>query len=295
MPAIHGILLLDKPPGLSSNQALQRAKRLLGADKAGHTGSLDPLATGMLPLVFGEATKVAGHLLGSRKAYAAEVALGATTTTDDAEGEVVATAPVPEFDDARLAAELARLTGTIRQRPPAYSALKRAGVPLYKLARKGLAVEVPEREVRVDEIVVRGRTSTQLSLEVTCGSGTYIRSLARDLGAGLGCGAHLAGLRRLWVEPFEHVPMHGLATLELAARDGRSHELLLPPEAGLERVPRLDADAAEAERIRQGRVLQRPGLEWLGSCRIHGPDGRLLALAERDEAGAVRPVRVLNP
>jgi tRNA pseudouridine55 synthase len=295
MPTIHGILLLDKPTGLSSNQALQRAKRLLGADKAGHTGSLDPLATGMLPLVFGEATKVAGHLLGSRKAYAAEVALGATTTTDDSEGEVVATAPVPEFDEARLAHELVRLTGTILQRPPAYSALKRAGVPLYKLARKGLTLEIPEREVRVDAIVVLNRTATHLRLEVTCGSGTYIRSLARDLGAALGCGAHLSALRRLWVEPFEHVPMHGLTDLEVAVRDGRSQELLLPPEAGLDRMPRLDADLAEAERIRQGRVLQRPGLDWQGACCILGPDGRLLALAERDEAGTVRPVRVLNP
>ena len=294
MPAIHGILLLDKPTGLSSNQALQRAKRLLGAEKAGHTGSLDPLATGMLPLVFGEATKVAGHLLGSHKAYAAEVALGATTTTDDSEGEVVASAPIPEFDEARLAKELARLTGTIRQRPPAYSALKRAGVPLYKLARKGLAVEIPEREVRVDSIVLRERSPTHLRIEVNCGSGTYIRSLARDLGEALGCGAHLSALRRLWVEPFEHTPMHGLDALELAARDGRSQELLLPPEAGLARMPRLDADDAEAERIRQGRALQRPGLEWHGGCRIHGPQGRLLALAERDEAGTVRPVRVFN-
>lgn len=294
MPAVHGIYLLDKPPGLSSNQALQRAKRLLGADKAGHTGSLDPLATGMLPLVFGEATKVAGHLLGSRKAYAAEVALGATTSTDDAEGEVLATAPVPELDDAALAAALASFVGTIRQRPPAYSALKRAGQPLYKLARKGLAVEIPERDVHIHAITVQGRTPTHLRLEVTCGSGTYIRSLARDLGAVLGCGAHLSALRRLWVEPFEHAPMRGLDALEAAVRDGRSQDLLLPPEAGLPELPRLDADPAEAERIRHGHGLARPGLDWTGPCRIHGPAGGLLALAERDAVGTVRLSRVLN-
>jgi tRNA pseudouridine55 synthase len=290
--ATHGILLLDKPLGLSSNQALGRAKRLLGVKKAGHTGSLDPLATGMLPLCFGEATKVAGLLLGNRKCYEARVQLGATTTTADAEGAVTETRPVPPLSDAAIGALLARFTGTIRQRPPAYSALKRDGVPLYKLARRGEDVVAPEREVRIDAIELTGRTAETLDLRVTCGTGTYIRSLATDLGHAIGCGAHLGGLRRTWVAPFEAEPMMTLEALErlVAARPASSP--LLPIDAALGAWPRVDLDAAESQRLRHGHAQSRPDLPWAGPCRLYDDSGRLAALGERSGDGRVRPTRV---
>jgi tRNA pseudouridine 55 synthase len=232
---LDGILLLDKPTGMSSNAALQLARRLFRAEKGGHTGSLDPLATGMLPLCFGEATKIAGLLLGSAKAYDAEVVLGATTDTDDSDGQVLRTRPVPPIDAATLAAALAPLQGRIRQRAPVYSALKQGGEPLYVKARRGEAIEAPEREVEVHSIEVLEQQPERLSLRVTCGSGTYIRSLARDLGETLGCGAHIGALRRLWVDPFRDAPMVTLAALEQAVEQGGEEVLmarLLPLSAG---------------------------------------------------------------
>ncbi|HET7842822.1 MAG TPA: tRNA pseudouridine(55) synthase TruB, partial [Xanthomonadales bacterium] len=282
---MHGILLLDKPFGLSSNQALSRAKRLLGVKKAGHTGSLDPLATGMLPLCFGEATKVAGLLLGNRKRYEAHVKLGSTTTTADAEGEVTATHPVPALGDAELAALLARFTGTIRQRPPAYSALKRDGVPLYKLARRGEDVVAPEREVHVESIELVARTHDTLDLRVTCGTGTYIRSIATDLGAAIGCGAHLGGLRRSWVEPFEAQPMVSLEALETAAAAGRAADVVLPIDSALQDWPRADLDPVESARLRHGHAQPRPLEAWTGRCRLYDDLGRLAALGERSGDG----------
>jgi len=292
MMSVHGILLLDKPLGLSSNQALGRAKWLLGVKKAGHTGSLDPLATGMLPLCFGEATKVAGLLLGNRKRYEAHVRLGSTTTTADAEGEVTATNPVPPLDDATVAALLARFTGVIRQRPPAYSALKRDGVPLYKLARRGEEVVAPEREVRIDSIELLRRTADTLDLRVTCGTGTYIRSLATDLGAAIGCGAHLGGLRRTWVEPFEAQAMVTLEQLEAAVAAGGGAALVMPIDAALQEMPRVDLDAAESVRLRHGHAQVRLDETWTGHCRMYDDAGQLAALGERTGDGLVRPTRV---
>ena len=321
MAAVHGILLLDKPLGLSSNQALGRARRLLGADKAGHTGALDPLATGMLPCCFGEATKIAGLLLGSRKAYVARVALGAATETGDREGRVVAAGSVPPLDADRLEAALARFRGRIRQRPPVYSALKRDGVPLYRLARRGEAVEVPEREVEIHALAARppdaptvgagwtlpvpadavvGRPPGDagidwpvVELDVTCGSGTYIRSLATDLGAALGCPAHLAALRRPWVEPFEGSPMVGLEALEAAVAAGVAAGLLRPVADGLAGWRRLDVDAEGERRLRQGQPLAAGAAE--GPWRVHGPDGGLLALADAGADGVLRVRRVFAP
>ncbi len=217
---LDGILLLDKPAGMSSNAALQVARRLFRAEKGGHTGSLDPLATGLLPLCFGEATKLAGLLLGSDKAYEAGVVLGATTDTDDADGKVLLQRPVPRLDRAALEAVLARFTGTLQQRAPVYSALKQGGEPLYARARRGEVIEAPVREVVVRSIELLDCDAGQLRLRVTCGSGTYIRSLARDLGEVLGCGAHIASLRRLWVDPFRQPQMHTLAAPGGSGRRG---------------------------------------------------------------------------
>ena len=253
---LHGILLLDKPAGVSSNHALQQARRLFRAEKAGHTGSLDPLATGLLPVCFGEATKIAGVLLGESKAYTTLARLGTTTDTDDADGSVLRTRPVPAFDDATLEAALAPLRGRIRQRPPIYAALKQGGEPLYAKARRGEIVEVAERDVDVFRIACTERGDDSLRLEIECGSGTYVRSLVRDLGETLGCGAHVAELRRTWVEPFRTPRMFGMDELEALATTGEAalDACLLPIEAGMVGLPGVRLDAEQAARLGQGQL-----------------------------------------
>jgi len=293
---IHGVLLLDKPLGLSSNQALQAARRLVGAAKGGHTGSLDPLATGLLPLCFGEATKLAGWLLGSRKAYEAEVRLGVTTTTADLEGEVVETLPVPELDDAAIEAALAPLRGHIVQVPPAYSAIKQDGVPLYVRARRGEAVDVPAREVDVYRLDVIGRTADTLRLHVECGSGTYVRSLAVDIGANLACGAHLTGLRRLWVEPFMAPAMVTMDELREAAAAGPDplEACVLPIEAGLSHIPRVELDAGQTRIHGFGQPVALGEGVAPGRCAVWGADGRLMSLGEVSGEGILKIVRGFN-
>lgn len=281
--AISGILLLDKPSGISSNRALQIAKRLYRADKAGHTGSLDPLATGLLPICFGEATKIAGYLLGSRKAYLAECRLGVTTDTEDSEGAVTSEREVPELRDDAIRAQLARLTGRITQVPPVYSALKQQGVALYKRARRGEEVSAPPREVEVHGLDLVGRPGAdRLRLHVECGSGTYIRALVRDLGEALSCGAHLTALRRLWVEPFRQPRMFTLEQLEaLQTEQGTDgiDECLLPLDAGLADWPILPVDAQAQDALAHGRRVTSDAVP--GRYRVYAGD-RLLALAETD-------------
>lgn len=291
---VHGILLLDKPQGLSSNQALQKVRRLFAARKAGHTGSLDPLATGLLPICFGEATKIAGYLLGSRKAYEAEVRLGVTTATDDAEGEAVSTRPVPPLTDASIEAALCTLRGRITQTPPAYSAIKQGGVALYKRARRGEDVQVPVREVEVYRLDLLGHEGERVRLHVECGSGTYVRSLARDLGERLGCGAHLTSLRRLWVDPFVRPSMHGLEQLEQAlAEEGQAglDALLLPLESALEALPALHVTPQQDVQLRQGKRLAQSELGPAALCRALDDRNRLVALVEISAAGEVRVLR----
>lgn len=279
--AVHGILLLDKPKGLSSNDALQASRSVFHAAKGGHTGSLDPMATGLLPICFGEATKIAGWLLGSCKAYEAECLLGVTTNTDDADGEVISTRHVPDVDMATLNRTLQDFVGRIEQVPPAYSALKRGGVRMYERARRGEDVELPARPVDIHAVQWLGREGPRLRLRVTCGSGTYIRSLARDLGAKLGCGAHLSALRRLWIEPFREPAMHTLEALETqAGRFRRLDGLLLPVDAGLTDLPAVHLSPEEGVALRYGQpVPGRPELAP-GRCRAYAADGRLLALVE---------------
>ncbi|MCX7512438.1 tRNA pseudouridine(55) synthase TruB [Frateuria sp. STR12] len=293
---LHGILLLDKPLGMSSNQALQAARRLLRAAKGGHSGALDPLATGLLPLCFGEGTKIAGILLGSRKAYLAQCQLGVTTTTADLEGEVVGQRPVPPLDDAVLEEVLASLRGRIVQVPPVFSALKQGGEPLYAKARRGEAVDVPPREVDIHRLELLAREGDRLQLRVECGSGTYIRSLAVDLGERLGCGAHLTALRRLWVEPFREPAMVTLAELEQAAGQGEAalDALLLPLSAGLADLPPLRLDEPLTRAVAQGQQIPWPGPAEQGRSTAFAPDGRLLALIEPDSCGRVRVVRGFN-
>ena len=283
---VDGILLLDKPSGYSSNQALQDVRRLFRAEKGGHTGALDPLATGLLPLCLGETTKIAGLLLGGRKAYRARIRLGASTDTDDSDGLVLRERPVPALDRATVEAALAPFIGRIRQRPPVYSALKQGGEALYVKARRGETIEVPEREVEVDAIELGDMDGTQLTLDVTCGSGTYIRSLARDLGEALGCGGHITALRRTWVDPFRGARAYTLAELQdVAETQGEEAlaALLLPVEAGLSHWPTVVVDEDQGRRLGMGQwvQLEAAGLRSLprGAASIAGPSGPVLISA----------------
>ncbi|HET6553666.1 MAG TPA: tRNA pseudouridine(55) synthase TruB [Dyella sp.] len=292
---LHGIVLLDKPLGLSSNQALQVVRKsIFRAEKGGHTGALDPLATGLLPLCLGEATKIAGMLLGSRKAYLAECRLGVTTSTADLEGEIVQERPVPALTDEAIEQALAKLRGRITQVPPAYSAIKRDGERLYLKARRGEAIDVPAREVEVNRLDLVSRSGDTLTLHVECGSGTYVRSLAVDLGEDLGCGAHLTGLRRLWVEPFREPAMVTLEQLRELAGQGDEALLatLLPVSAGLSDLPALHLDVARSLAVSQGQqiALEAP---MAGQFAVFADDGRLLALGE-DAGGKLRIVRGFN-
>lgn len=293
---LDGILLLDKPAGLSSNQALQRVRHLYRAEKGGHTGALDPLATGLLPLCFGEATKIAGLLLGGRKAYEAEVVLGVVTDTDDADGQVLRERPVPALDRTQVEAALAPFLGRIRQRPPIYSALKQGGEPLYAKARRGETIEVPEREVDIEAIELRSLDGDRLRLAVTCGSGTYIRSLARDLGEALGCGGHISVLRRTWVEPFTAPRMFTLDELQALAGQGGEpalDALLLPVEAGLAHFPAVALDPVQARRIAQGQPVPVAGPPET-ELNLTDLNGRSLGLGRRGEDGQVWPKRLFR-
>jgi tRNA pseudouridine55 synthase len=294
---LDGILLLDKPAGISSNQALQRVRHLFRAEKAGHTGSLDPLATGLLPVCFGEATKIAGHLLGNAKAYETTARLGVTTDTDDADGLPLRERPLPVLDRARVEHELRAFEGRIRQRPPIYSALKQGGEPLYAKARRGEAIEVPEREVEVRSIELTGLSGQELSLRITCGSGTYVRSIVRDLGEALGCGAHVLSLRRLWVEPFTDPRMHGLDELrELAAGQGEAaiDALLLPVEAGLSAWPVVDLDERQAAALGHGQPVRLDRLGHDLDVNVVDGQGRSLGLGRLEADGTLRARRLFR-
>ena len=255
---IDGVLLLDKPRGLSSNAALQRAKRLFRAHKAGHTGTLDPLATGLLPICFGDATKFAQALLDADKTYAAMLRLGATTTTGDVEGEVVATQPVTASRQ-EVEALLKKFVGRIAQVPPRHSALKRDGRKYYEYARAGVEIARHAREVEIRELELLSWQAPDLELRVRCGKGTYIRVLAEDIGAALGCGAHLTGLSRTASGGFalaDAVTLEDLQQRSEAARDAA----LLPVDALVAGLARLDLGDNDAIRLAQGQAVVRGGL-----------------------------------
>ncbi len=293
---VHGIVLLDKPLGLSSNQALQAVRRLLRATKGGHTGSLDPQATGLLPLCFGEATKLAGSLLGSRKAYRAECRLGISTDSGDGEGEILQHSPVPSLDDARIEAALEPLRGHIWQVPPLYSALKQGGERLYVKARRGEQVAVPPREVDIYRLDLLGRTGDTLELHIECSSGTYVRSLATSVGSALGCGAHISALRRLWLEPFRDPHMVTLTALEAAAEEGDAalERWLLPVATGLADMPQVQLDDAASAAVARGQPVSLGPRLALKRCAAFASDGALLAVLDADADGISRVVRGFN-
>jgi len=286
---LDGVLLLDKPVGPSSSAVLQAVKRLLGAEKAGHAGTLDPLASGLLPLLFGEATKFAQHGLDAAKEYVADVRLGVATDTGDAEGQVT-DRRAADVDDARIEATLAGFRGDIAQVPPMYSALKHEGRPLYALARAGQSVERAPRRIRIHELEVLGRKGDLLRLRIRCSKGTYVRQLAIDLGLALGTLAHLAALRRTGVGPFrieQAVSLDDLQALDEAAR----RAWLMPADSLLAALPRVDLEEDQARRFTSGQTLRLQAPE--GACRVYGRESALLGVGEVGPDSRLKPVRLI--
>lgn len=288
----HGFLNIDKPAGMTSHDVVARLRRLVQQKRVGHGGTLDPAATGVLPVALGEATRLVSYLVDGRKGYRATVELGRSTTTDDAEGATVEERPVPAISQADLEQALLPFVGTILQVPPMYSAIQVAGQRMYDLARQGQTVELAPREVEIDRIEVLAWQPPLLTLDIRCGKGTYIRAIARDLGAALGCGAHLAALRRTQVGPLMLATAVPLAVL-LEDRT-RLAEHLLPPEMAIAEWPRADLDEAHTRRIRNGLpILLNASLAHAECVRAHGPDGKLLALLQH-EVGLWKPFRVFG-
>lgn len=287
---VDGVLLLDKPLGMTSNDALQKARRLFSAAKGGHTGTLDPLATGLLPLCFGEATKFSADLLDADKTYEAVLKLGVTTDSGDAEGQVTATAVV-DVRKEQLSEVLAQFVGDIQQIPPMHSALKRNGRPLYELARKGIEVEREPRTVTIYAIDSLDFAGDSLTIRVACSKGTYIRVLAADIGNALGCGAHLAGLRRTVVGDIQlgnSITLAELESLDEAAR----MERLLPVDALLQSLPVVLVEGAEAERFSHGNPVSLPaGLT--GKIRVYA-EGRLIGVGEPGHGDLLWPKRLVQ-
>ena len=286
---MDGALLVDKAVGISSNAALQQAKRLYRASKAGHAGTLDPLASGLLVVLFGEATKFAGPQLDSDKEYVATLKLGEKTTTGDAEGSVVQTRKV-EASMADIEAALRRFRGPIEQLPPMHSALKRDGVPLYAYARRGQTVARTPRRVEIFELEAVAYSPPTLELRVRCSKGTYVRSLAEDIGEALGCGAHLAALRRTASGPFRLAEAITLEALEMLGPEER-HRCLLPLPCLFEGLPRAELDASAEAQLRNGQELKIRGLAE-GLCALYRADGGVIGLARGEPDGRLRPVRL---
>lgn len=287
---LDGVLLLDKPLGLSSNHALQAARQLYNAEKAGHTGTLDPLATGLLPLCFGEATKFSGALLDADKRYVATVQLGTTTDTADAEGVVLERRPVvaTRADVERM---LTTFLGEIDQIPPMHSALKRDGKPLYAYAREGMVLERVSRRVRIYQIQLLEWAGARFVFEVSCSKGTYVRTLAADLGERLGCGGHLAALRRTGIGAFDVVQAYSLVTLESLGIQGRD-ALLLPPDALL-----ADLAAARLDRVNAARIRQGQAIRWSGEAgvrmRVYDADHGFIGVCQLTADGWLQPQRLV--
>lgn len=278
---IDGVLLLDKPTGWTSNAALQKTKRLFNAAKAGHTGTLDPFASGLLPICFGQATKFSSYALHGDKAYRAVLKLGITTTSGDIEGEVLETRPVAVTLEA-VVRLLPKFTGTQLQTPPMYSALKHQGRPLYEYARAGIEIERRPREVTIYSLSIEKLEGDELTIDVRCSGGTYIRTLAGDIGEALGCGAHLIALRRTAGGGFSLDRAVNLSALENLDQDQRL-SILLPPDALVAHLPRLDIDAETAKHLAQGKHPERPALcAMQGSIRVYAPQG-FLGVAEAGE------------
>jgi tRNA pseudouridine55 synthase len=297
MNTIHGILLLDKPIEMTSNAALQKAKRLFGSKKAGHTGSLDPLATGMLPLCFGEATKFSQYLLESDKYYRVTAQLGMKTTTGDAEGEVIENLPVPVLTYPLFTELFQKLLGEVQQIPPMYSAIKQQGRPLYELARKGIIVERKPRTVHIYNLCLIEFQPNQVTFEVHCSKGTYIRTLVEDIGDKIGCGAYVSHLRRLAVAPYEQHKMYTLndltQTLEQQGPESLK-QFLLPVETALQKIPEIKLMPDSVYYFRMGQPVRVSQSPREGLVKIFTKDGKFMGLGEILDGGMITPKRLVN-
>ena len=290
-----GILLLDKPLGLSSNAALQRVRRSLGVDKAGHVGSLDPLATGMLPICLGEATKIAGDVLSGRKCYRFTIALGSRTATGDTEGAVVETAPVPTLSPATLEGARQRFLGRQTQVPPMYSALKRDGQPLYKLARAGVEIDREARDIELFELALLDFGPDHVELQTVCSKGTYVRVLAEDVAKALGTCGHVSALRRVYVEPFDAEPMETLESIGEAREQGRWPRVL-PADWPLGHLPKVSLGGADVSRLLHGQSVPAGAaaveIASAPRVRLYDEAGRFLGIGAGDGQGNVQPRRL---
>lgn len=293
---INGILLLNKPLHLTSNGALQRVKRLFAAKKAGHTGSLDPLATGMLPLCFGEATKFSQFLLESDKCYQVTVKLGIKTTTGDAEGEIIATKPVTSLSHEQLLNVLQLFEGSIQQIPPMYSAIKVQGRPLYELARKGIEIDRQPRTVQIHRLRLVSYTQDSLDLDIYCSKGTYIRTLAEDIGEKLGFGAHVISLHRSMVSPYDQAKMYTFEELETLQQKGSDAltQLLLPIETAVQRLQAIKLSTSAQFYLRTGQPVIVPHLPTEGMIRLYSQANQFLGIGEMMEDGRVAPRRLIS-
>lgn len=291
--AVDGVLLLNKPPGISSQQAVTRVRHAFNAAKAGHTGTLDPAADGLLPVCLGEATKFSHLLLDADKTYVATLRLGIVTSTGDAEGEVIASKP-PVTDRAAIQQVLERFRGEIDQTPPMHSALKHQGVPLYEYARKGVTIDRAVRKICIHELQVIDLKEYFLSIRVRCSKGTYIRVLAEDIGSALGCGASLSALTRTQSGQFDlsHPAVCALQALD-AMSESERNQRLLPVDALLSVLPALFVDTPEAERLLLGQKLGLKYTAIRGFARIYGPNQRFLGLVEVGAGGRTVPHRML--
>lgn len=292
---VNGIIVIDKPIGLTSNAALQQVKKLYGAAKAGHTGSLDPLATGVLPLCFGEATKFSQLMLDSDKAYVATGRLGVTTETADGEGQVVAEKPVPDsLDEAQVEKVLEGFRGNIEQVPSMYSALKHKGRPLYEYAREGIEVERPPRPVTIQRLELLGLEKDSFEIAVSCTKGTYIRNLVEDIGAALGCGAHVIALRRTRAADFTLEDAYSVTDLESRREAGESLDhLLVPVDAALGGFPKIILPDDQIASILNGQPVKLSGYSQTGMACLYGND-RFLGLGEQLPDGMVKPRRLVK-
>ena len=293
---VNGILILDKPLGITSNKALQEVKNLLFARKAGHTGSLDPLASGLLAICFGEATKMANFIVESEKHYRVTGQLGSTTTTGDTEGEILDETPIPTFDKPQLESILAKFTGEIMQIPPMYSALKHNGEPLYKLARQGIEIEREPRPISIYSLKLVNFTETTITLDVICSKGTYIRTLIEDIGKELACGAHTIELRRTSVGPFTEQDMVSMATLVDAEQHDREalNNYVKPVETALIDLPEVKLSPDAAYYLRQGQAVTVPHAPTSGMVRLFAEETNFIGIGQILDDGRVTPKRLLN-
>ena len=294
---ISGIILLDKPVGVSSNEALQHVKRIFNAQKAGHTGSLDPLASGLLPICFGEATKFANYILTADKSYSTQCKLGETTTTGDAEGDVLETKPVPEVTEQKMCEILESFLGESNQIPPMYSALKKDGQPLYKLAREGIEVDREARPIRIESIALKSIEGSKLAYDVSCSKGTYIRTLSEDIGKKLGCGAYVTELRRIDLGAYhidESVTLEKLDALRDEKAFTEMDTYIRPIEQALADWPAITLTDDSAFYVKQGQAVQVPKAPTSGLVTLFSSSSEFMGIGEVQDDGKIKPSRMLR-